>query len=322
MPHLPTLALLAAFAAAAAAQNASYTLYGTGCNGAGVSHCIRQNDQNPSHRLASLPNEYAYPVIHGGTQPMQIVGFDMFTRSNSGLPVTGNTAIYLDNAGAGTTVHSIPALTAAATGTITVTGTVGWFTTIVEPPVIVQPGEAFWLGADAFSMIAPPQSNGGTPSPATIHWRRPTYMANAWNASGSVSLPILRVHCAGGTVDVPALTNSGNPRLGQQFTLQIGGEPFLPAFLIWAFDDSAWLSLPIPVDLALLGAPGCFVWTSSDAPVFLFLDAQGQASFAATVPNQPVLAGFRFFNQVAATSPLANPVGIAVTNAGTGLIGN
>ncbi len=318
-----SLLVCVALGATIPAQTASYSLRGVGCNGSPVSACIAQNDTAPSLRIASLPNEYAYPVTNTSGMPMQIIGFEIFTQSNGGGTVTGNTAIYLDNAGAGALSHSSPAFAATATGTITVSGTAGWFTTIVAPAVTVQPGECFWLGVDAFSAIAPPQNNGGSPGPTAPWWRRPNYLANAWVVSGSVSNPILRVQCAAGSTPVPTLTATSAPRLGQSFTLNLtGGTPGLAGFVAWGFNDTFWLAWPTPVDLVVFGAPGCFTYTSTDSNSLVLLDPAGAATQAIAVPNQPSLAGFTFFNQGAVIAPGVNALAMLTSNYGRGVVGN
>lgn len=316
---LATLSSLLPLSSFAAAQSASYTLYGYGCNGAGVNWCISQNAQNPSLFLASLPNEYAYAVTNTSGVPMQIVGFDAFTVTNTGAVQTVNSALYHDNSGPGALSHTVPSATAIATGRMTVTNVTGWFTTIVSPPLVVAPGECFWIGLDAYSFIAPPQHANRTPGPIPAQWRRPGL---AWAATGLVYDPILRVHCAGGQVPVATLTNTGNPLLGTSMQIDLsGGQPFLPAFFFWGFTDTNWVGLPIPVDLAIFGAPGCNVWTSSETPNFLLLDPNGRATQTIAVPATATLSGFTFFNQVAMTEPAANPMGLKVSNAGRGVLG-
>lgn len=316
------LAAVAAASASILAQNtATYSVYGTGCNHGPVSSCIAQNDQNPSLRLATLPNEYAYPVVNNSGLPMQIVGFDVYTQTNTNIAEVGISGIFPDASGAGATAFTSPAATPLATGLLTATGTAGWCSTITTPTVTVMPGETFWLGLEAFSRIAPPQMNGGNAGPTACWWRRPNYLANAWVVSGSVYNPILRVRCADVGSPVPILTATGVPQLGQSMTLNVGGGTAnLPAFMIFALGDAQWLSMPIPVSLAPFGAPACQVWTSSDSFQLLVLDGMGQATMSLTVPNNAGLAGFRFYNQVAALSPGSNALSLAFSNAGRALL--
>lgn len=304
------------------AQNAAYHLQGHGCNGSGISTCAGNNDQTPSFRLASLPNEYAYPVVNTNPVPIFVFGFELFTQSNGGATVSANTAIYLDASGPGATTLTQPAFTASATGTILAHGTAGWCATTVSPPIAIGPGEVFWLGADAFGLIAPPQNNGGSAGPAAPWWRRPNYLNNGWVVSGSVSNPIWRLHCASAGATVPALTASGGPQLGQQFTLRIaGGSAMLPAFLVWANDTTTWQGLPLPLNLAPFGAPDCINYTTTDTANLLVLDAQGAGSTTVTIPNNTRLAGTRFYNQAAAVVLGANAIDLLTTSYGSGRVG-
>jgi hypothetical protein len=187
---------------------------------------------------------------------------------------------------------------------------------------VIPAGGAFYLGVDAFSRIAPPQhTSPATPSPASIYWRRPNNAANAWAVSGSVSLPILRVHCADAAVPVPSLVNTGTPQLGASMALTVGGGlAFTPGFVVFALDDTNWLGLPTPVDLAPFGAPGCSNYTSTDVMFLVLLDAAGQGAMNTGIPSDPGLMGVRFFNQSVVLSTV-NPLGLLVGNAGAAVVG-
>ncbi len=327
--NLPSLlipaALLGAFAASARAQApASYTPFGEGCNGGTVANCLSLNDANPTLLVASLPNEYAYPVLNTTNAPIQIVGFEIYTQTNTSLTETVNTGVIHDAGGPAATTHSTPDLVNAASGTITVGAAQGWYSTSVYPPITIQPGAAFWLHVDAYGRVAPPQHTaGGVNGPVANYWRRPNYLNYTWVASGSVVRPIYRIHCLPATPTVPSILATSLPRFGQPFGLQVrGGQPFLPSFVIWAFDRTQWLSLPTPVDLTPFGAPTCFNRTSTDITALLLLDANGQGATGFTVPTDPSFGGFTWYNQAAVLAPGVNVIDLLVSNAGTAVVGN
>ncbi len=54
LSRLPQLSIFALGGLLSAQAPASYTLYGEGCNGAPLSHCLTLNDQNPVMTVASL----------------------------------------------------------------------------------------------------------------------------------------------------------------------------------------------------------------------------------------------------------------------------
>jgi hypothetical protein len=317
--------ILAACTAAATAQTASYTLFGEGCNGAAVTTPLSLNDVNPTLQVASLPNEYAYPVVNTTGTALTIVGFEIFTTTNTTIVETGNTGVIYDLSGPSATAHTRPDPVNCANGKITVAPVAGgaWWSTSVYPPVTIQPGVAFWFHVDAYGRIAPPQHvTGGAAGPVNNWYRRPSNNM-VWTSSVSVARQIFRLHCLPGTPSVPALLNSGLPQFGQTLTLNLsGGQPFLAGFLISAFDRTQWLSFPTPVHLAMFGAPNCYNQTSSDIVSLVLLDGTGSGSSPFTIPNNPGLGGFSWHNQATMIVPGVNSIDMLVSNAGTAVVGN
>ncbi|MBK8097497.1 MAG: hypothetical protein IPK26_10335 [Planctomycetes bacterium] len=316
--------VLFALTSSVIAQTATYQLYGEGCNGAAPANCLTLNDLNPTHQLASLPNEYAYPVINTTGLDIQVIGFEIYTTTNTGITETGKTGLIWDLSGPTATVHTRPDPTNIANGTITVANAAGWYSTALTPPIVVPAGVAFWFHVDAYSRIAPPQHTaaGGVAGPTQNWYRRPNNNM-VWTASVSVARQIFRIHCVPATPAVPYLTATGLPQFGQTLTLNVaGGVPNLPAFLVWALDNTQWFGQPTPVDLTAFGAPNCFNRTSTDEATFLVLDGSGAASSGSLIPNSPSLGGLAFFNQVAVLSPGTNTLGLLVGNAGAGVVGN
>ena len=313
-----------ALAVTASAQTASYTLFGEGCNGVPAVNCLTLNDVNPSHQLASLPNEYAYPVQNTTGSAIQVVGFEIFTVVNTGLQQTVNTGVLLDVNGPGATTFMQPAPTNSANGTITVGNTTGWYSTSVHPPLTFQPNEVFWLHVDAYSLVAPPQhvTSGGVAGPVPNWYRRPSN-GMVWTSSVSVARQIFRVHCVPASPAVPSLTATGLPQFGTTLTLQLAGGPsFGLGFMVYASDRTQWQTIPTPVDLGLVGAPGCFLQTSSDVLDLVVLDVAGQGSSSIAIPSNPLLGGFTFHNQAAMLTPGVNALGVLLGNAGTAVVGN
>jgi hypothetical protein len=324
LPLAPlSLAAAIALSGAASAQvTASYTLGDPGCNGSPLSACVTLNDVNPVLQVSSLPNEYAYPVVNSTSIAIQIVCFQVWTRSNSGSTTeVGNTAIYLDASGPGALALTAPAATSVAQGTITVGPTPNWYATTIVPPVVLLPGEVCWLGVDAYSRIAPPMHDStGVNGPAANFWRR---TGTNWAASGSVFRPIYRVICASDFPTTPYVTASNPPRLGQSITLTLGGgQPQTLGFFIFSTDNTNWYGLPTPVDLAAFGAPNCFVNCAWQDVFTLGLDAQGRASLSGTIPNFAAFNGVRFYNQGLVLAPGTNLLNLIVSNLGTAVMGN
>jgi len=303
---------------------ATYSQYGQGCNGGRESVCIAQNDQNPSLVGTSLPNEYCHAVVNNTGQTMTVLGFSMYTATVAGTPgviETVQTGVYRDASGAGATTHTTPDLLAEGLGTIDVDGAAAWYRTTVYPAVIVAPGETFWVGADT-NAVLPPDNSTGAPGPAPSYWRRPPFGGTAWAVTGIVNNPAIRVHCMGST-DIPLLTATGTPQLGTTFNIDLSNVPASTpgAFFILAFDDTQWLGMPTPVNLAIVGMPQCYAYTSNDDATFTQA-AGGMATFALAIPNSVALDGLQFYNQWAVVDPsVGNLQGLSVSNAGAGVLG-
>lgn len=325
---LPLAAALAAGCFAillgpASAQTASYTLSRDACNGDPVTRCLAQNDTPPLSLYAtSLPADYAFALVNTQPVAIQVLGFEIWTSSISGVPETAPTRFYRDASGAGATVGTVPAATPVATGTITVGGYNTWWSTSVYPAPIVQPGEVFWVGFFPGSRIAPPMNaNASTSPPAPSVQRQSNINNNAWLPLVAPGYPALRVRCTSDTVAVPQLTNLDLPRLGLPFRLQVGtGSPQTPAIVMWSLSASYWSGLPLPFNLSGMGAPDCFVHQGNEYANFLVTDAAGVAVQTVTMPSAAGLAGVTFYHQAALWSS-ANALNLVTTNLGKAVLG-
>jgi hypothetical protein len=121
--------------------------------------------------------------------------------------------------------------------------------------------------------------------------------------------------CQGASTQLPSLETRGLPGLGAALNLDLGSLPAsTQCILALGASDTAYGPLPLPFDLAILGAPGCLL--TQDAPIALGFASSGQgtATLALTVPNNPGLAGVPLFFQALVVAPGANPVGLILTN--------
>jgi hypothetical protein len=127
--------------------------------------------------------------------------------------------------------------------------------------------------------------------------------------------------CAGSTA-LPGLSVSRNPVLGQPFTVKLAfAKPGSTAYLLFGVSDTTWAPLTLPMDLGAL-APGCTILASGEIIVASPTSASGQVATTLTVPNDPVLRGAEVFNQWAVQDPTVNPLGMAFSQAGKGVIGD
>jgi hypothetical protein len=125
--------------------------------------------------------------------------------------------------------------------------------------------------------------------------------------------------CAG-TATPPMLVARTMPVPGQAFTLEIQNLRPGPGFLVLGGSDKSWSGLSLPLDLGPIRMPGCNLLVSWETEFPIFALA-GTYRFTVTVPEQIPLSGNTFFNQVWVLDANANPLGIATSNAGRGVIG-
>lgn len=122
---------------------------------------------------------------------------------------------------------------------------------------------------------------------------------------------------------VPSLYSTSTPQIGDTFRVRLAqARPSSPAMLFLGFSDSNWQGIPLPFDLAPLGAPSCAVLTSIEVGQPLSTNAQGAASFSYTLPNNIYLLGERFYNQFLVVDPSVNALGVVLSNGGVGVFGN
>jgi hypothetical protein len=130
-----------------------------------------------------------------------------------------------------------------------------------------------------------------------------------WNESAGLSQ--FGVACASAS-GAPRTIGIGQPTVGNTaFAVGLEGAAPLGATLLWLGLDNhaAPGSVRLPFDLGPLGAPGCAVLVSAEAPSFATADAAGRARVALPIPNSPALRRVVLFAQGAAAAPGANQLG-------------
>lgn len=121
--------------------------------------------------------------------------------------------------------------------------------------------------------------------------------------------------CAGG-VPAPTLAAADHrrPWLGSSYALRVNGLPASGLFVtITGLSNQAWNGVPLPVDLAPIGMPGCPLLVSAEVVAGAF--HTGAAEVTVTLPNQPSAAGLSFYHQAIVLHPSAGtPFGALSTN--------
>ena len=127
--------------------------------------------------------------------------------------------------------------------------------------------------------------------------------------------------CAG-VVGVPELraVAGSRPGLGLAFAQSILNVPSNIAIASLGFSTSSSGGIPLPLELTVVGMPGCTMWIDPAQSTFLFT-ATTTATVSYVIPNDPFFFGLPFFTQGWALDPAANAAGWIATDGGTALIG-
>ena len=132
-----------------------------------------------------------------------------------------------------------------------------------------------------------------------------TYVRGLFSAFG--------ISCAG-TAGIPTHTTSGTPELGQTVAYEVGVAPrSTPAVLYFGSSNTLWNGVPLPVDLAFLNAPGCFVRTNSQIAMALSTSIFGGASVSVGIPINTSLLATTLYSQFVIYDPRANGLGLTTT---------
>lgn len=121
------------------------------------------------------------------------------------------------------------------------------------------------------------------------------------------------VGCAAGAA--ATWTTAGAPTLGNaQFALGCAGAPgsalCLLALGLGRYSAPA-LGVPLPFDLAAVGAPGCALRVDPETVVARIATASGAAQVGVPIPTLPALAGLQGHGQWFLADPSTGPLGLA-----------
>lgn len=125
-----------------------------------------------------------------------------------------------------------------------------------------------------------------------------------------------------GTNGAPTLFFTGTPNLGQTFDI-VCSNLRISSIGIWIYGYSATSAggVPLPVDLSLIGFPGCSLYVSAEASEPYATTNSTQAVRPFTLPPVPSLATAELFVQNAILDPVAAG-GLAFSNGGRFRVGN
>lgn len=187
---------------------------------------------------------------------------------------------------------------------------------------------AYWLGADprllaightASTLTVSMQIEGPGIQPLYDEsWALDELVITTWSTAGQGSVIVQGASCG------PALSVLGTPALGQNLTVWLDSLPAntLLAALAVGLSDTAFGGLPLPLPLAALGAPGCFLHNDLAIDAAMGMQLFGTvATMPIPVPTTPGLAGFTFHLQGWALAPGVNPLAIVTSNGARVVVG-
>src|SRR5262245_53970974 len=111
------------------------------------------------------------------------------------------------------------------------------------------------------------------------------------------------------------------PRIGTNLFVVVDNLPYNLALMITGTSNTTSTLGPLPVPLAVIGMPNCFLRVSLDFTTAL-IGGGTSASFLLAIPNSPGILGTQLFQQAFVFDPPLNPFGGAVSDAAIMQIGN
>ncbi len=118
----------------------------------------------------------------------------------------------------------------------------------------------------------------------------------------------------GASVVRPALSGSGLPEIGRTITYRVSNAlPYGGAVLSLGVSDTAWNGAPLPLDLGVIGATGCWMYAEPLATFFTGADSSGIASWSFMF-NQAGMRGVPIYSQGYVLDAAANAAGFRSSN--------
>ena len=135
---------------------------------------------------------------------------------------------------------------------------------------------------------------------------------------GAGALGFIGSGCAG-TLPASNIRPTSQPIVGQTMDVTVDNLPQNLAVLLLGGSSTMSPFGPLPLDLTLIGAPGCSGRVSPDTLLTL-AGTNNVATFSFPIPNGP-FAGFVFHMQALVFDPPANAFGLVVSDAVTAVVG-
>lgn len=112
------------------------------------------------------------------------------------------------------------------------------------------------------------------------------------------------------------------PWIGDQLDVYVSPIPMRgAALMLMGFSSTSWAGRSLPLDLAMVGAPGCALQAEPVAWSMCTPWQPGIRQWMLRIPSDRDLIGSTFYNQSIVMDSAANLLGLIVSNLGTGIIG-
>jgi PKD repeat protein len=171
-------------------------------------------------------------------------------------------------------------------------------------------------GASAATYTAPFVSTSAVITPRV--WAGRVYYGSH-NVTGTAGYGFFGQGCPG-TLGITNLSGT-QPQLGSTLAVTMNNLPFAAALMITGVSNTISSVGPLPVDLTILGMPGCAGRVSLDLTDFV-VGVGTAATWNITFPNNPVFSGLLFYNQAFVLDPAANAFGFVTSDAAGMVLGN
>lgn len=313
-----TTLAVSTFCLTATAQQAAFSTFGTGCSGSASGRVCKSANGSATqlqNLFFSRTSEVAIEVAKGVNSPL-VMGFEILTRAKFTKSTVKAHIYFADSKGA-------PLTTPAVTGNMVVDTKVAWYRVTFAKPLLVKPGQKFFVSWTdprvPFSQVilwpVPTTGTKGTSYHREANsgaWNRGPFTINPW---------AWRVLCPGGSA-VPALSNTGLPKLGTTYAVDLSkAKAKTAAILITGLSKQTWGPIKLPLDLSPLGAKGCSLLVSYDITAATATSAGGTASSSIPVPNDKNLTGIQVHHEWMVVDA-ANALGLVFSNGGTATLGS
>jgi hypothetical protein len=288
--------------------DASFTSYGNGCRTAPQSCTVAFSQNWPATLANQTTTATKIGVLDFNRPQTNICGVDLFTKSRAG-DVTVTVGISEFDA------SGVPG-PLRASGQVVV-GPTEQVYSVKLPPTLVASSSIFIIVFDNADKLVLPTTTTGTDS---LYYE---WLGNAW-----VNVPkydrrfVYRVYNETGGM-IPQLANTGLPSLGKSFSVGLSRAPTnRPALLFLGLSKTLWGTVPLPLDLATFGAPGCSILAAGDVALAFATSATGTHSLSLSAPIDKGLCSTSLYFQYIVLDASANKLGFVFSNGGDARLGN